>query len=72
MLLLMLDPILKNTCSVHSFIGHEQDVTIVKEYDKRFLFPMFLKFHHRSHPMEKYKSGFANQKDYEDCSLHVF
>lgn len=51
---LMLDPIFKNICLVHSFIGHEQGVTIVKEYDKRFLFPMFFKFHHHSHPTAKY------------------
>ncbi len=59
---LMLDPIFKNICLVHSFIGHEQGVTIVKECDKRFLFPMFLKFHHHSHPMVKYKMVLLTKK----------
>lgn len=59
---LMLGPTFKNNCLVLSFIGHEQGVTIVKECDKRFSFPMFLKFHHHSYSMVKYKVVLLRKK----------
>jgi hypothetical protein len=43
MLLLMLDPRFKTFHLVSSLIGHEQGKAIVEEYDKKSLFPMFLK-----------------------------
>jgi hypothetical protein len=58
----MLDPTFKNICLVLSFIGHEQGVSIVKECDKTFSFPMFLKFHHHSYPMVKYKVVLLTKK----------
>jgi len=45
-LTLMLDFKFKSLRLIFSFIGHEHEVTIIKEYDKKSLFPMFLKFHH--------------------------
>jgi hypothetical protein len=38
-----------------SFIGHEHEVAIIKEYDRKSLFPMFSKFHHHLHPLFELK-----------------
>jgi hypothetical protein len=40
---------------ISSFIGHEEGVNIVEEYDKQSLYPMFLKKYHYLHPMTKFK-----------------
>jgi hypothetical protein len=61
----------KNFCQMFSFIGCEQGVTIVEEYDRKSLFPMFLKCHHHVHPMVEFKSYFANQGNDEDSSLNT-
>ncbi len=37
----MLDPKLKNLCLIYIFIGREEGVNIVEEYDKQLLYPMF-------------------------------
>jgi hypothetical protein len=34
---------------VSSFVGHEECVTIVEEYDKKYLYFMFLKCYHQLH-----------------------
>jgi len=54
-----------------SFIGCEQGVTIVEEYDRKSLFPMFLKCHRHVHPMVKFKSDFGNQGNDENSSLNT-
>jgi hypothetical protein len=41
---------------ISSFIGHEEGVNIVEEYDKQSLYPMLLKRYHYLHPMTKFKS----------------
>ncbi len=51
MLSLILDPKYKTLRLICSFIGHEQGVPIVEEYDRRSLFPMLLKFYHHLHPL---------------------
>ncbi len=40
------------------------------EYDKRILYPMFLKCYHHLHPMTK-SIGCVNQTSDEDCNLGV-
>jgi hypothetical protein len=47
-------------------------VAIVDEYDKKFLYFMFLKCHHRLHPLGGSKSDFVDVKIDEDCSLDKF
>jgi len=42
----------------------------VDEYDKRTLYPMFLKCYHQLHPMTK-SVGCVNQTSDEDSSLGV-
>jgi hypothetical protein len=58
MLTLMLDSKLKSLKLICSFIGHKHGVTIVKEYDRKSLFPMLLKFYQHLHPLFKGKRSF--------------
>jgi hypothetical protein len=44
------------------FVGHEEGVNIVKEYDKQLLYPMLLKCYHNLHPMAESKVGHVDQK----------
>ncbi len=46
----MLDPRFKTLHLVSSLIGHEQGKAIVEKYDKKSLFPMFLKCYYHLHP----------------------
>ncbi len=48
---LMLDLRFKNLRLIFYFVGQEEGVSIVDEYDKRILYPMFLKCYHHLHPM---------------------
>jgi hypothetical protein len=50
MLSLMLDLRFKTFHLVSSLIGHEQGKAIVEKYDKKYLFPMFLKCYYHLHP----------------------
>ncbi len=43
MLALMLDPRIKSLYLMSSFIGHDQGVAIVEQYDTMWLYPMFMK-----------------------------
>ncbi len=58
MLTLMLDSKLKSLKLICSFIGHKHGVAIVKEYDRKSLFPMLLKFYQHLHPLFKGKRSF--------------
>jgi len=49
MLLLMLHLKFKSFYLVSSFVGHEECVIIVEEYDNFFLYFMFLKCYHHLH-----------------------
>jgi len=68
----MLDSRFKNICFVFSFIGREQGVAIVEEYDNKSLYPMLLKCHHHLHPLAKSESDFANINVDEDSNLDTF
>jgi hypothetical protein len=71
MLSLMLDPRFKSLCLISSFVGQKEGVSIVDEYDKRILYPMFLKCYHHLHPMTKFV-GCVNQIGDEDFNLDNF
>jgi hypothetical protein len=60
MVSLMLDPRFKNPCIVFSFVGREQGVAIVEEYDKKSLYFMLVKHHEHLHPLVKLINNFAN------------
>ncbi len=70
MLSLMLDPKFKSFCLVFSFVGREESVNIVDEYDRRTLYPMFLKCYPHLHPIIK-SIGCVNQIGDEDSSLDI-
>jgi hypothetical protein len=42
----MLDPNFKNIILVSFFIGKQQVISMVEDYDRKYLFPMLLKCHH--------------------------
>jgi hypothetical protein len=52
MLSLMLDSQFKNLHLVSSFVGCEQGISIVQEYDRKSLQPMLLKCYHHLHHVE--------------------
>jgi hypothetical protein len=51
MIFLMLEPRIKNLQIVSSFVGREQGVSLVKEYDKKSLYPMLVKCYEHLHPL---------------------
>jgi hypothetical protein len=71
MLSLMLDPKFKSFCLVSSFVGQEESVNIVDEYDRRTLYPMLLKCYHHLHAIIK-STRCVNQTSDEDSSLDIF
>ncbi len=71
MLSLMLDLRFKSFRLVSSFIGREESVSIVDEYDRRTLYPMLLKCYHHLHPMIEYV-GCVNQVGDKDLNLVIF
>jgi len=71
MLSLMLDPGFKSFHLVSSFVGQEEGVNIVDEYDRRTLYPTLLKCYHHLHPLTK-SIGCVDQTSDEDSSLDIF
>ncbi len=54
MISLMLDPRCKKLHIIlSSFVGREQGVALVEEYDKKSLYPMLIKYHEHLHPLVK-------------------
>jgi hypothetical protein len=71
MLSLMLDLKFKSLRLISSFVGQEEGVNIVHEYDKRTLYPMFLKCYYHLHLMTKFV-GCVDQTSDENSSLDIF
>jgi hypothetical protein len=71
MLSLMLDPRFKNICLISFFVGQEEGVSVVDEYDRKTLYPMLLKCYYDLHPMIKFV-GCVNKTNDEDFSLDIF
>jgi hypothetical protein len=73
MISLMLDSRYNNIHIISSFVGREQGVALVEEYDRKSLYPMVVKCHEDSHPLVKLETNFANQNIfYQDCNLDIF
>ncbi len=68
----MLDPRLKNLHLISSFVGREQGISTVEEYDRKSLQLMLLKCYHHLHPMKNYDVESTKHKSYEDSSLDIF
>jgi hypothetical protein len=71
-LYLMLDQRFKSLCLMSSFIGCEQVVNIVEEYDRRSLYPMLLKCYYYVHSMVESKVVCANQIRNAKSDLDIF
>jgi hypothetical protein len=48
--LILLDPRFKSFHLVSSFIGHDQGLTIIEQYDTMSLYPMLMKCYYYLHP----------------------
>jgi hypothetical protein len=67
----MLDTRFKRLKLISCFIGCEHKVTIVKEYDRKSLFPMLLKFYHHLYPLFEVESSLVHKID-ENKGLDIF
>jgi hypothetical protein len=67
----MLDLRFKSFHLISSFVGWDESVSIVDEYDKRSLYPMLLMCYHHLHPIIKFV-GCVDQTIDEDYSLGIF
>jgi hypothetical protein len=61
----MLDPRFKNLHIISSFVGKEQGVALVKEYDRKTLYHMLVKCHEHLHPLVRLNRICANQEFFE-------
>jgi hypothetical protein len=68
----MLDSRFKSLCLISSFIGHEQNIFILEEYNKKSLYPMLMKCYHHLHPLASNGSASTKERVIEDCSLNAF
>jgi hypothetical protein len=73
MIFLMLNPRLKSLHIISSFVGREQGVALVEEYDRKSLYPMLVKCHEHLHPLVRLDTNYVNQDIFEqDCNLNIF
>ncbi len=73
MISLMLHPRYKSLHKVSSFVGREQGVVLVEEYDKNSLYPMLFKCQEHLHFFMRSKRYFVDHNIfYEDYSLDIF
>jgi hypothetical protein len=67
----MLDPRFKNLRLVFFFVIRKEGVSIVGEYDKKTIYPTFLKCYHHLHPLTEFV-GCVDQTSDENSSLNIF
>ncbi len=60
MISLILDPKFKSLCIISSFVGREQGVAFVEEYDKKTLYPMLVKCQEHLHPLVRLNRNCAD------------
>jgi hypothetical protein len=73
MIFLILNLTYNSFCIISSFVGKEQAVVLVEEYDRKSLYPMLVKCHEHLHPLAKLETSFANQNIFDqDCNLDIF
>jgi hypothetical protein len=60
MIFLMLNPKYKNLRIIYSFVGKEQGVALVEEYDRKSSCPMLAKCHEHLHPLVRLEIKFFN------------
>jgi hypothetical protein len=57
----MLDLRFNNLCIISSFVGREQGVAFVEEYDRKSLYPMLIKCHEHLHPLVRSDGNFVHK-----------
>jgi hypothetical protein len=73
MISLMLDPRFKSLHIISSFVGKEQGVALVEEYDRKTLHPMLVKCRDHMHPLVRLNRNCTNQDIFEqDYNLGIF
>jgi hypothetical protein len=68
--LILLDPRFKSFHLGSSFIGRDQGVAIIEQYDTMSLYLM--KCYYYLHPSIESNNDFANQRVYDDSNLDIF
>ncbi len=72
MLALMLDLRFKSLRLVSSYVGKEQGMSIIEEYDMRALYPMLFKLHNHLHPIVDGGFSFVDQDVDQNYGLDIF
>jgi hypothetical protein len=73
MISLMLNPKFKSLRLVSSFVGREQGVILVEEYERKSLCLILVKCHEHLHPLVRLNRNYANQNIFEqDYNLDIF
>jgi hypothetical protein len=73
MISLMLDLRFKRHHIISSFVGREQGVVLIEEYDRKSLYPMLVKCHEHLYSLERLDRNCVDQNIFEqDCSLDIF
>ncbi len=72
MLVLMLNERFKSLCLVFFFIGYDQGVVIVEQYDTMSLYPMLMKCYYHLHSLIESNNGFVDQIMDDDNCLDIF
>jgi hypothetical protein len=72
MISLMLDLRFKSLQIIFSFVGWEQIISLVEEYDRKILYLMLVKCYEHLHPLIRSNINFADQYIfYQDCNLDI-
>jgi hypothetical protein len=61
----MLNPMFKNFCIIFSFVGREQGVALVEEYDRKTLYPMLVKCYEHLHPLVRLDRNCVDEDIFE-------
>jgi hypothetical protein len=61
----MLNLIFSNLCIVSSFVGREQGLAFVEEYDRKSLYPMLIKCHEHLHPLVRLDRNFVDKDTFD-------
>jgi hypothetical protein len=72
MVYLMLDPRFKSLCIVSSFVGREQGVVIVEEYNKKSLYLMLVKCHEHLHVLVKLNNNLLTKIFFIRIAIWIF
>jgi hypothetical protein len=67
----VLDLKFKNHFVISSFIGREQGVALVEEYDKKSLYLMLVKCHEHLYPLVNSNRNYANQDIFDQDRIAV-